>query len=489
MRPRQVVAGGRRGDSDVKLVPLLWTHRKALALSALAAVVVAVPFGLLAPSSYRSSTTVLLSAVEPSAGARSGESVLSLRLKDYAADGFADDVEAALGANAEAVSSVAAREQKTDPIAYQVTVAARSRRLATEAINVATRVLAGKHDALAKEAVDRIERQVNEELGPLTARKSELDAQVATRRTELEGLEAQVGSIDSRISTIRSAAVRSALSGASASAAAERLIAPLQAQRDELAPRAAAKRAELDQASALASQADADRAVLVDALSTARKNYVAGRALTTAAPAQAPKADTLARVAETAGLGLVLGLSMACLALVWLERRALREWLEPLVHDVRSFGATADTGVEPAQRDAAAGPAVAEPAVAAPPVAEAAVAAPPVAEPAVAEPAVAAPVLPRDPVVSGPSLPSAEPVASPASPPATEPVATEPEEPEPPAPRVAAPAMATILGDPEPAAPELMWTAEPEPSAFRGEPARVPDGHAPGEVREDDAER
>jgi len=46
-------------DLTVNFLPLLWSHRRALVLSAVVALLVAVPFGLLTPASYTSTSTVL----------------------------------------------------------------------------------------------------------------------------------------------------------------------------------------------------------------------------------------------------------------------------------------------------------------------------------------------------------------------------------------------------------------------------------------------
>jgi len=317
----------------VNFLPLLWSHRRALVLSAVVALLVAVPFGLLTPASYTSTSTVLFPTTEPGAANGHGETVLSLRLQQYTDNDYATDVNKALGKQAGDVSSVSANQSKPDPIQYDVSVDAGSAKHATSAIKVATKVLTDKYAAITQAEVDHIQSDVTSQLGPLTSQKSALDAQIAAKKTEIDALNQQISGFDARIASIRAATAKDVLAGSSsASGAADRAIAPIQAQENALLPQLTAKRTELDSLTTQSDQVGTHQTTLLDALSTAQKTYVSGLAVSNVSPPDTPTSNTLIRLIESTGLAIILALALSCVAIVWLERSPIWRWVKNRFH-------------------------------------------------------------------------------------------------------------------------------------------------------------
>src|SRR4051812_22833540 len=138
------------------LLRILWSHRRVVLVSAVLAVVVAVPFGLLRPPSYTSTTQLVLPPRDPVARTtgKGDTSVVLARLQYYSDNNLSPDVAKRLGnERAGALQSVTGTKGANSAF-YTVTAAASNTPVARAGVDAASKLLIDKYNAYAKEQVD-----------------------------------------------------------------------------------------------------------------------------------------------------------------------------------------------------------------------------------------------------------------------------------------------------------------------------------------------
>jgi hypothetical protein len=267
----------------VGLMELLWRRKWVVILAALVSAAAAMPALLSTPKGYTSRAELFLPDVElASLGPRTAAPV-GARLEAYAANGLADDVRTDMGKTGSQVKSIdviLGREEAQ----FSLSVEAASRLAARTGTEEAAARLLEHHAYLARTSIRQVRSFVADRLVALRSER----AQLAFRRTDLVN---RIASLEaSGASSEELAAARDQLL---------RLDGNLEAMRAERV--GIVKLVEGASASALQTEA-------------------AASVLSGPTP---PASDYAVLAIQTLGLALIVGVVVATLVIIWLERRVL----------------------------------------------------------------------------------------------------------------------------------------------------------------------
>jgi hypothetical protein len=254
----------------MRLRQVLWRRRWVLLLAAMTSAGAAIPSLMNAPQGFTSQVQVFIAPIEPiELGVRS-VTPLALAIGAYGSDDLRADLRAELEADAHRIQSIEVIQDNRDEGLRTITVETTARDVATNAARIGGQLLVGEARRLGLEQLEELRANVAAQLEDL-------------RRRRFEGAQDLAEAVASGVSKSQRADIVSDLY-------------MIRAQRQGLLK--------------LIEQATGQLAI----------RNAATRTVGSASP---PKSDFGARLIETVGLALVVGVVVATLSLLWLERRSL----------------------------------------------------------------------------------------------------------------------------------------------------------------------
>jgi hypothetical protein len=296
-----------------------------LVVSAVAAAVVGLFFGLTGPITFTSGGQLLLPAADPVAaqGGKPASSLVGIQTKTYADRDLSDDVRKELGPDARLLNSVRATRQR-DPIFYKISAEADKGPVARAAVQHASDLMIKRSSDLAKAQVDRLQTLVTERLGPLDQQAVAAAAEVITKQTAYESLAAQARSLQGQIDAARAAAARAAVSGNGSTATGGAIASSAQSQLDTLNKQLIPAQVAYEQAKSKAAVIEAQRQGLQDQVQKATDTYLSALVSSSlAAPPSRPFSGRKLKLATMVGLEILVSLAVAGVILTWQERRQI----------------------------------------------------------------------------------------------------------------------------------------------------------------------
>jgi chromosome segregation ATPase len=272
-------------------------HPRVLVAAAVISALVALPLALAAPSQFHSEGRVLIPASDVVTTEDRQSSVLAIQIEEQARAGLLGATREALGLQGSRVRSVTAVRLKDDDV-YLITVSANSAALARRAVVVASDLLIATSDRLAAEQVASLRSQARRAISDLTDR-------IVANEDERRKLTTRLAGLNRDLERLRE--------GPSGHAAR---IAQLQRKKERVV-------AEIGILDADRSFLSSRRGELEDTVVDAERDLVKRESVSqlVAGPSQAGRAAPT-RAVVTVAMGTLLGLSVAVIVLLVLERRS-----------------------------------------------------------------------------------------------------------------------------------------------------------------------
>ncbi len=272
-------------------------RRRILMAAALLSALVALPFALTASPEFRSDGRVLIPASDVVSTESRQTSALEIRIDGYARSALAGDTRDSLGSHGSGLRSVTALRLKDEDL-YLITVSATSASLAREAAEVAADVLLDASDAFAEDQVASLRGEARPQITELTDRLIANEDERRQLATKLAGLKDNLDGLREGPST--QAAVIARLQGKKDKT--EAAIETLQSDHAFLTDR---------------------REGLQDTVADAERDLLERQSVSVlvAGPTEAQRAAPT-RTLVTVAIGVLIGLAVAVLVLLVIERRA-----------------------------------------------------------------------------------------------------------------------------------------------------------------------
>ncbi|MFN2489106.1 MAG: alkaline phosphatase family protein [Actinomycetota bacterium] len=279
-------------------ISLLWKRRWVVLLGALVSVVVAIPSLSSTPKGYTSEGEVYIPNLDPVADVSSRDTSSStVILASYGGGELDADVRDKLGSVGPELVSVSASQDR-DLAFFTVSAEARSPEVAREAVSLGSTALIEESDALVEEQIQQLSDRVTAELQPLQEEQAMLEASLREVEVDTDALEERIDTLEADV-----------LSGDRVDALRDRL------QDREI------------RASRLNSQIDvleAERLGFADLIRSANSTRVVRAATSRVIGGPStPETTRTEHIIQTVALALLVGLVVAALIIMWLDRRLL----------------------------------------------------------------------------------------------------------------------------------------------------------------------
>jgi DNA-binding phage protein len=272
---------------------IVWERRLMVVIALVVAVGASVGFTLTSKGVYQSQASVLIPSADPLQSNVTKVSSIASELESYAKSGLRKGVDKTLGSEGDGLVSVVAAPQR-DLDTYVITATARSRTVAQAAAEEATTELINKSKTLGQAQVASLRARVqtalepfNDQRAPLAARRLDQAEQVKVLQRDLELAQgtAQESTIANQL---------------------------LQAQID------------LDHTTNALAVIDDQRDGLINLLQDASVAQLSREAVAKVlSHPSTPSSNLAGRLVQAIGLGIIVGLTVPSLLLLWLERARL----------------------------------------------------------------------------------------------------------------------------------------------------------------------
>lgn len=287
-------AGDHRGPG---ILDAISRRRWVLVFALLVSVVVSVPIALLTPSTFKSRGEVFIPVSDPVSSQLSQVSLIPNKLQSYGSSQLLADTRRNLGSTGSDLESVAITPQRDEGF-YEVAIEAKTATAARAGVAAATQ-------GLIREAHDLAQQQISRLQDVIDAHIRHGEVVLTKKMTQRDQARAQVQTLVGRVSSLQATAP-----GSSELAAAS---SELSRQRLELA--------RLDDS---ISMLERQISGFGDQLQSARSVGIAMAASSEVmSPPSQPATALPLRLLSTVGLALAVGLVVAILAILALERRRL----------------------------------------------------------------------------------------------------------------------------------------------------------------------
>lgn len=273
------------------MLGILWERRLVIVVALVLAAAVSAGLALSSSGVYQSQASVLIPSADPLQSNVTKVSSIASQLQSYANAQLPLEVRQALGSEGSGLISVHAAAQR-DLDTYVVTATAKSRAVTQDAASAAVDRLIAKSDSLGRAQVASLRARIQAALKPLNEDRAPLEGLRLAQVSEIKVLKTQW---------------KDSLGTGNASTAANRL---RQAQ------------ASLDHTVTALSVINNQREGYMNLLRDASDAQLSREAVSAilSQPSN-PSSDLAARLVQTVGLGCIVGLTIAALMIMWLERR------------------------------------------------------------------------------------------------------------------------------------------------------------------------
>jgi hypothetical protein len=279
---------------------LLWRRRWVVFLAACVSVAAAAPSLATSSQGFTSKGQVLIPSVDPvSEISPRATSPVSVELDTYAGGALSGDVRTALGPEADELIGVAVSQQR-DPAFYSISAEARSPGVASEVVEIASAKLIQESESLVDLQIQQLSERVTAELRPLEQDQKALVSQLRALETDAAAIESEIKELE-------------AVGG-------DQAIVQINSLRDRLE----AKEIEISVLDSRINLIESQRqglSALIESANSARIARIATSSLISGP--SVPQSTRTEQVVRTVALALLVGIIVAALMIMWLDRRRL----------------------------------------------------------------------------------------------------------------------------------------------------------------------